>query len=275
MVSTSANYSIISFEDVTFYRKEKYILKNISFHIKTGEHWVVLGPNGAGKSTLLSLANAYLWSSQGNIFLFNKKLGQHDVQSLREKISFFQPKLQSNLEHYHPQMTTLDVILSGYDSVLGKYKEYPSQIVKRASKLFHDSFQNSYSLSTPFFVLSSGEKYKTLLLRAFVSNKRLLLLDEPYASLDIPSQYDLENLLCNYVKNKTHKIEASVCILHRLEEIPSFATHIAFLKKGELLYASKIKPAMNAKLLSELYGIDLEVFYKENRYFCIPKTKRS
>lgn len=230
----------------------------------------MLGPNGAGKSTLAALLCAREWPTQGQVIVFGIPYRGNEVNVLRNRLGIFQPALQDHLPVYHPAMTAEEVILTGLDGSLAIYQEFSSMERQKVQKLYKNLFpahDQSFPLDRSYRKLSSGEKRRVLLMRCFIQSPEFVLLDEPYESLDIPARISLEKALQNYLHLNTIP---SLTILHRIEEIPEFATHILMLKEGYLFQAGQISNTLNDRTLSDLYATRLRVGRDGGRYYCVP-----
>ncbi|MBI3395280.1 MAG: ABC transporter ATP-binding protein, partial [Spirochaetia bacterium] len=124
-----------------------------------------------------------------------------------------------------------------------------------------------YPEDRPFNVLSSGERHRTLLARALIARPPLLILDEPYESLDIPARIALEKLLEAVV---TESGMSTVTILHRVEEIPPFATHALLLKNGAVAFSGPVREVITSQTLSDLYNAALRIETFGVRFACFP-----
>ena len=85
---------IAELQNVSVIRNYKYILKNINWKIKKGEHWAVLGLNGAGKTTLLNMLNGYIFPSKGELKVLGKTVGRYDMRKLRKSIGWVSSSIQ-------------------------------------------------------------------------------------------------------------------------------------------------------------------------------------
>ncbi len=265
--------TILRMEGVSFVRKGETILHPIHWRVRRGEHWIVLGPNGSGKSTLASFVGAFQWPSRGRVAVLGERLGGVDVRDLRKRLGLFEPVLQERSSLHHPHMTALDMVSTGYDGSLAPYSTPPAPVLKEARELLRSlpgahPEAPSFPEDRPFALLSSGERRKVLLLRLFLSHPELILLDEPYESLDIPSRFSLEELLVEHVRSRG---TPTITILHRVEEIPPFATHALLLKEGDVLEQGRVESLVNSSLLSRLYDYPLEVGKRGEHYFCMPR----
>lgn len=105
-----------------------------------------------------------------------------------------------------------------------------------------------------FGQLSSGEKSKILLLRSIILSPKILILDEPTSSLDLRACFDFFHLLQSIIKK-----ENLTCILvvHRLDDIPKFFSHIALLKEGRIIHSGDLKSQFTLENLSNLYDLQI------------------
>lgn len=233
--------------------------------MREGEHWVILGPNGSGKSTLAAILCGMEWPTSGHVEILGAVPGYVDLRKIKERIGLFQPAQHDNVGVFHPEMSALDVVLTGFDASLAVYRDYPEEARERALALLGTAFPPSYPPDRPFCLLSSGERRKTLLLRALFGRPDVLLLDEPYESLDLGSRMMLEELL---VQKTTTDALPTVTILHRMEEIPVFATHAFLLKEGRVLHQGPIEECIQNEMLSKLYDTPVRVIREGRRFAC-------
>ncbi len=256
---------IFNLRGITYSRSNTLILDRVDFSMRRGEHWVILGPNGSGKSTLAAILCGMEWPTNGSVKIFDAVPGTVDLRIIKQRIGFFQPSLHDSVGVFHPEMSALEVVLTGFDASLAVYRDYPSEAWGRARDLLKTAFPPSYPPDRPFRLLSSGERRKTLLLRALMGRPDVLLLDEPYESLDLGSRTMLEDLL---VQKTSGNELSTVTILHRMEEIPVFATHALLLKEGRLLRQGTIEETIDANFLSQLYDTPVRVIREGRRFAC-------
>ncbi|MEQ9365575.1 MAG: ATP-binding cassette domain-containing protein [Leptospirales bacterium] len=265
--------NILELKDVGFVRGGETILDSVSWEIHGDEHWVMIGPNGGGKSTIASFICGYQWPTRGAVTVLGERYGSVDMRAMRSRLGVFQPAQQSGLDVHHPHATAFDVIVTGADGSLARYRDYSPAELGRAEELFDTYFRSrragrvSFPADRLFQKLSSGERRKVLLLRVFMSGPEFLLLDEPYESLDIPSRIELEQILVQYVER--HRTP-TLTILHRVEEIPGFATHAILVKAGRVFAAGSLEQIVDSRMLSDLYDTPLRVGRDGGRFYCVP-----
>lgn len=241
--------------------------------METGECCVMLGPNGAGKSSIASIIAGRLWPSAGVVFVLGQQYGHVDLRSFRKNIGYFQPAFQERTAAYHSLMSALDVICTGANNSLALYDEPAPTVRARARALFEEHTLRtgtSFPLDRPYSRLSSGERRKTLLLRTLMAEPPVLLLDEPYESLDIPSRLEVEAMLEDYMRCRP---VTTLMILHRIEEIPPAATQVMFVWGGQLIGQGALRDVLVDTRVSELYSVPLRVGWHGNRAYCVPVSR--
>ena len=74
---------VIELDSVSLMREGRWLLRDINWHVRSDQHWVVLGPNGAGKTLMLQIASTYVAPTRGTVRLLGKQRGRVDVRDLR------------------------------------------------------------------------------------------------------------------------------------------------------------------------------------------------
>lgn len=216
-------------------------VKQACFNLKKGEVLGLIGPNGAGKSTLLnSLAGLEKFTGE-------LQINEQAFESLA-------PKQRARLVGLQPQ--TMDSIwsLSVSDIVsLGRIPWGDSN---------NDAIQSAMKKAkvTEFAErridhLSGGERARVWLARAFAGEPLILLSDEPIASLDIHFQLEVMKVLKSYAQEQHGVIVA----LHDLSLAARFCDRLCLMHKGEIVSQGSAKEVLTQSLLSEAYGVDVEV----------------
>ena len=77
---------ILHYENVSFIREGRKILKNVNWHVENGENWALLGLNGSGKSTILGMIPAYTFPTQGEVRAFGHKFGNYIWKNVKNKV---------------------------------------------------------------------------------------------------------------------------------------------------------------------------------------------
>jgi len=213
--------SLLGLEGVDVVREGKAILSLPHLDVREKEILAVLGPTGAGKSTLLRVLHFLERPDSGTLSWRGERVPWPAPLALRRRVSmaFQDPLLLSG--------TTYDNVEYGL-SLRGQNGNGARERVETALRLFHIEHLASQRART----LSGGEAQRTALARALVVSPELLLLDEPFASLDAPIRKHLLEELTQVVR--AHGITC-VYVTHEQGEAFSIADRIAVLRRGKLL----------------------------------------
>lgn len=251
----------IKLEDVSFVRNRRIILEQIKWSVNPGEHWVVLGANGSGKTTLLQLLAGYLWPTRGRITVLGQKFGHTDLRELRKKIGWVGSFLQVQIP---PAQSPLDFIVSGKFASIGIFEKPEEEDYRQAHEVA-SRLRCERILQSPYGVLSQGEKQRLLIARALIHNPELVILDEPCAGLDIVAREQLLQILEEL--GRSPNAPTLIYVTHHLEEIVSAFNHALLLKDGRIQALGRKEHIISSALLSESFGIPLEVVTNGSRYW--------
>lgn len=247
----------------TFFTAEKicaeygtgFALKDISFAVEKGSLTALLGTNGSGKTTLLrticqqikhsGTCRLHCGSDEASNLLILERLSG---RQLARQISYIPQRNGISVE-----MAVLDVVLMGYNPVLGLL-ERPSSAQRRLAsdalrQLGLAGFENQN-----FLCLSEGQKQLVILARTLVEDSRLLLLDKPDSALDIPNRYGIMNTISRMVKGQSR---AGILSLHDPMLALEFCDQLVLIKKGHCI--GSIFPAADSiermeHALGQIYG---------------------
>ena len=245
---------VLHLVDVTIRRDRATLLDKVSWDVSEGERWVVLGANGAGKTTLLQVVSANLHPTRGTATILGETLGQVDVFELRPRIGLSSAALADRLPAGE---TVRDVVLTASYAVVGRWRErYDALDADRADDLLA-ALGVADLAERRFGTLSEGERKRTQIARALMTDPELMLLDEPAAGLDLGGREDLVRRLAVIAADEY--APAMVLVTHHVEEIPPGFGHVLLLKKGRVVTAGPIREHLTSETLGETFGIRLVV----------------
>jgi len=254
--------SLVALDEVTVLRAGKAIIDRLTWRVNMGERWVVIGPNGAGKTTVLSLLSGYLFPSSGSVTILGDTLGRVDSAEIKMRVGMTSAALLSLL----PEDERVgDLVLSSAYAVFGRWnEEYDPWDESRSSALL-STLGVKELRDRLFFTLSEGEKKRVMIARALMPDPELLLMDEPAAGLDLGGREDLLQRISAFAADPS--APATITVTHHLEEIPAGTTHILVLKAGRSFAQGSIETILTSEMLSDLYGIPLQLGSHLGRYF--------
>jgi molybdate transport system ATP-binding protein len=198
---------------------QRFILKDLDWHVKKGEKWALLGPNGAGKSTLLSLICGDNPQAYANDFsLFGKKRGTGEsIWDIKKHIGYASPEL---LLYYRDDIPCIDVVCSGFFDHVGLHHSC-TQEQRQIAWQWMVVFGVSHLRETSFLKISFGEQHLVMLARAFVKNPELLILDEPMHGLDVSNKAKVIQIIETFCAQKSKSL---IYVTHYFNEVPKCIT---------------------------------------------------
>lgn len=214
----------LKFENVTFeYKKDKPVLKDISFEIKRGETIAFVGNSGGGKTTIVNLIPRFYKLKKGAIKIDDIDIKDFKLESLRDNIAIV---LQDNF------------LFAGTieeNILMGKPNATKEELKEAITNACLDEFINELDLGLKTYIgergvlLSGGQKQRIAIARAFIKNAPIIILDEATSALDNQSEAIVQTAIENLMKDKTVFV-----IAHRLSTIQN-ADKIAVINEGELV----------------------------------------
>lgn len=202
------------------------ILDGIDWTVNSGEKWALVGANGSGKSTLLSLICGDNPQAYANdITLFDRRRGTGEsIWEIKKRIGYVSPEMHA---FYLERIPCAEVVASGFFDSIGLYRKCtPAQ--REAAVRWMRIFGADY-LSERFFTdISYGQQRLILLVRAFVKDPDLLILDEPFHGLDAGKKKRASAVIEAFSRRPDKTL---IFVSHYKEEIPSCVNHEMTLKK--------------------------------------------
>ena len=253
---------MIRVESLSYSYGDYPVLKDISFHVEKGEFLSVLGSNGVGKSTLFRCMLGLLPGYSGNVILDGK-----DIRSLP-------PREMAKLTAYIPQTTVSiynfsvqDIVLMGATAGLSALRS-PGRSEQERVLWAMEKVGISHLKDRCFNHLSGGEQQLAVLARALVQDAKVLMLDEPTASLDFANQM----LVLTVVRELSREGYTIVQTTHNPEHAYYFSDRILTLKDGEVFRIGKPQEVIVPEVIGELYEMDVEVspLYGDRVRVCTP-----
>lgn len=175
--SYKINKEILKIEKLSFKIKNNLILNDLNLEINRGHIKGILGPNGAGKSSLFNLIIGLLKPNTGSIFIDTKKINDYPVYTRAKKFQI--GYVPQNGGYFH-DLTVYENLKSVSEIVIKNKLDIEKKIEYLISEF---SFSNIINLKAKF--LSGGQRKKLVIALALIGNPQILLLDEPFAALDI------------------------------------------------------------------------------------------
>lgn len=231
----------VEVSNITFgYSKAVPVIKDVSFEVNNGEVLGILGGSGSGKSTLLRIICGLLRKQESNLFKGSVKVDDlSDTRILRKNgkmgLMFQQQSLLPNLTlEKNIQLPTL------MNKNLRADKDFLNELIEMVGLYKYKGYLPKE--------LSGGMQTRGELARTFITKPKLLLLDEPFSSLDYGWKIDLYSKLVNLIKQFN---STAVIVSHDINELILLSNKIILLSKSGRLMGGSIKLSSKPENYSE------------------------
>jgi iron complex transport system ATP-binding protein len=252
----------LALSGVTIRRDGLPVLAGVDWRVDAGDRWVVLGPNGSGKTTLLQVAAARLWPTSGTVEILGARLGHVDMRALRPRVALVSGAVTRQLR---TDVSARDVVASGrYGALETWWNRYSAEDWAKADQLLRRNGVGDLG-DRSFGVISEGERQQVLLARALMGDPELLLLDEPFAGLDLGARERLILLLSALAADPASP--PLVLVTHHCEEIPPGFTHGALVRSGRLMAAGALDDVITSEGVSTCFGVPVTVGCTDGRWW--------
>lgn len=216
------------------YNADAKVLNDVSFEVEVGEFVSIIGPSGAGKSTLLRCINRMVEIDEGKVIFDGNDVGSLNKKELR--------KMRTNIgmifQHYNlvPRLSVIENVLHGrfgykttVQGILGKFtedeKEQAFYLLKKLGIEEH-----AYKRCDQ---LSGGQQQRVGIARSLIQEPKIVLCDEPIASLDP----NASKVIMDYLKSITMELNITCIVnLHQVEIARSYSDRIIGLSKGGIVF---------------------------------------
>ena len=245
--------------DLRFGYGDSTVLDGVSLEVETGGLVGILGPNGSGKTTLLRLLGGTLRPKSGGVRLAGEDLARIPRQHLARRVAVVPQETQLAFDY-----TVLEIVLMGRYPHLGAFEiEGPDDLASAMAAL--ESTGTRHLADRAYQTLSGGEKQRVVIASALAQldeglalttgESRLLLLDEPTASLDLRYQIEVGSLL-----RRLHDRQDITIVLstHDLHFAASVCREVVLLRAGRVLAHGAAGRVLTPDTLAALYDINVD-----------------
>ncbi|WP_297072802.1 ABC transporter ATP-binding protein [Thermococcus sp.] len=224
-------------------------IDGVNLKVNPGELVALIGPNGAGKSTLLKLIYGTLKPYKGRVLVDGRDIHRLSPGE-RAKLLGFIP--QNHVPTF--PFKVLDFVLLGATPELGPFGTPGKKHRGKARELLKTFGLDSYA-EKPYTSLSGGQIRLLLTARALMTSPRYLLLDEPTSELDLKNAL----LVLQTVKKLAREGVGVLLVIHDPNLAYLFADRLVLMRDGRIIAQGKPDEVFDEMLLSEAYGIELEL----------------
>ena len=237
---------MIEYKNVALRYDEKLVLKDVNLTINDGEFMVLVGPSGSGKTTMLKMINQLIEPTDGNIYLNEKRIKEHDQRKLRLETGYVLQQIA-----LFPNLTVAENIalipeMKGWtkEEIAKKTEEFLAKVGLPVAEYGHRLPSE----------LSGGEQQRVGIVRAMIGQPKILLMDEPFSALDAISRKQLQVLT-----KELHKEfgMTTIFVTHDTDEALKLADRIAVLQDGEIRQVAEPETILQApatEFVANLFG---------------------
>jgi zinc/manganese transport system ATP-binding protein len=248
----------LSISDLSVSFGSDTILSGVNAEIRAGEFIGVFGPNGAGKTTLMRCLLGTLRPSSGSVTIF----GRPPAKASRE-IGYMP---QGNVGFESTALSARALVHAAWQGEKWGVPWSSRESRTEVDRVLRLTQAEDYA-DRPFSVLSGGEKQRIMLAQALLGQPKLLVLDEPLASLDPKNQA----LLIECIAEVKRAMNATILfVAHDMNPLLHVMDRVFYIAGGGALLG-EIDRVVNSESLSALYKFPIDVIRAEHRVFIVSK----
>jgi len=219
-------------------------LSGVSFELYRGEVLGLVGDNAAGKSTLLKIIAGYYKPDSGEIYLDGKRV-EFD-SPLKARLSGVEMVYQQLL--LAPNLGVVDNIFLGREEKLGGFLLHRKKMREKAAAILSRLGGEDIPIDSKVYTLSGGQQQVVAIGRIFAARPKIVLMDEPTASLSVKTA---ERVL-NVVRELSEEEISVIYVSHRLPDVLSVSHRIMLLRRGKVVF---IRPAKEVTERDIIHGM--------------------
>jgi iron complex transport system ATP-binding protein len=226
------------------------VLTGVSLAVGRGDLVGVLGPNGSGKTTLLHVLAGGLMPRTGSVVLDGRPMSEWSRREVARRLAIVPQDTHAPFD-----FSVLDIVLMGRFPHLGAFALEGPEDLAIARGALRATGTEAFE-TRAFNTLSGGEKQRVVIASALAQSPRLLLLDEPTASLDIGYQIEVQTLL---ERLNADSGVTMVLSTHDLNLAAALCRSLVLLRDGRVLAAGPTDEVLTPAAVRALYGVEADV----------------
>jgi iron complex transport system ATP-binding protein len=252
--------------DVSFAYEGASAVDRITTSFERAQLIALTGPNGSGKSTLLKLIARVLAPQAGEIAFDGKPLRGWPAKEYAKEVAYLPQDPDPTFS-----MRAIDVVVSGRAPFLGRFAWESDADYDEAERAL--ALCDAAHLASRYpDEMSGGERKRVFLARVLASRPRLILLDEPLASLDISHVQQFSVLLRDIVDRTSVTV---VYATHDLNWASAYSDRMLVMQRGRLARDATPSEVMQPDVIRELFGFDADAVAMNGRNWLVPRVTLS
>jgi iron complex transport system ATP-binding protein len=231
------------------------VIDGVSLNVAAGDVVGILGPNGSGKTTLLRLLSGVLNPASGRVAIGGAPMAEVPRRTLAQRVALVPQETSLAFDY-----TAVEIVLMGRYPHLGAFEIEGPEDLASAMRALEATGTASFA-DRPFRTLSGGEKQRVVIASALAQldagvgqsiADKMLMLDEPTASLDLKYQFEVAALL-----RRLHDASGLTILLstHDLRFASSMCTRIVLLSAGRILAQGTPREVLTPDLIGRLFDV--------------------
>ena len=222
------------------------VLQTISLEIQKKNFIGIIGPNGSGKSTFMQVLARSLPYRSGEVLLIKSDLKSYSFRDFGKIIGYVPQENEITF-----QFSVYDIVMMGRNPHLNRFQAPSSKD--------HEIVRNALALTgtalfadRPVTALSGGERQRVMIARVLAQDPSLLLLDEPFAHIDIHHQYELIRI----IKNTSSDKRAVIGVFHDINLAAGFCDRLVLLQNGKIHSYGKPESVLTEDAIRTVFRIE-------------------
>ncbi len=245
-----------------YYENGYHAVRDVSFKLEPGKLVGLIGPNGCGKTSMMRCINKMHPMSSGDVMLDGQSVHSLTISEIAKKVANVPAELKNSFG-----LTVYETVMLGrYPHLKNMWWETDvdeSSVIDALKKFGVTQLQDR-----PLNMLSSGERQRVLIAKAYVQEPRLMLVDEPTAHLDMKYKLDVMEYLTAMVKKDMTILVAE----HDISLMARYCNQCIIMKKGEIVSMGDPKEIITEQLIQDVYEVSASVgFDRDGELFVLPK----
>ena len=258
-VEDQERQTVIQVENLCCKSGNRYLIHNINWEVKKGDHWVLFGMNGSGKTTLLSIIAGFHAKTSGKVEVFGETYTDANILNHRSKIGWVS---SSFFDKYLSWESALNIVLSGKFGTLSVDFDVTDADVVLAKKILTE-LRLGDKINQPFCLMSKGERQCVLIARALIAKPEILILDEPGTGLDVFAREYVMRTIDDLARNTDLTI---IYVTHYPEEMLASFDQAMLLREGKIFAKGRTEEVFTTETISEFMRYPIGVVHGDGNY---------
>ncbi|WP_181391199.1 ABC transporter ATP-binding protein [Methanospirillum stamsii] len=224
---------------------EHDVLKAISLAIHERSFVGIIGPNGSGKSTFMQVIARSLPQRDGEILLLGESLTSYSFREFGQQVGYVPQECEIKFKY-----PVYEVVMMGRNPHIDRFCSPSAEDHEIVRKALEQTGTMDFA-DRPITALSGGERQRVMIARVLAQDPALLLLDEPFAHIDIHHQYELIRIIRETSRGK----RAVIGVFHDINLAAAYCDELVIMSDGKIRACGKPDKVLTTGLIQEIFRI--------------------